>query len=137
MHDQSFLAYRKVRPPCWSNKFVANGFRCLEKLTRYVHMLLSCAHTNNTPLVDSWQFQMVEHVDKTERLQTRISMWRRKRYSTTKGRYSNSYSGNVERTTWKCLKIIESRLIKPFLSKQSQKIVPAVRKNMKYPLAVS
>lgn len=72
MHDQSFLAYRKLRPPCCSNKLAANALRCLEKLTNYVHTLLPCTHTRNTASVESWQLQIVEHVDKTERLQTRI-----------------------------------------------------------------
>lgn len=117
MLDQSFLAYRKVRPPCCSNKLAAYGFRCLEKLTCYVHMLISYTHLNNTALVNFWQPQILEHVDKTERLQTRKSMWRRKRCSTTKGCHSIIYSGNVEWTTWKCLKIILSRLIKLLSSK--------------------
>ena len=77
MHDQSFLAYTKLRPPCCSNKLAANGLKCLEKLTSYVHTLLSCTHTSNTASVDSWQLQIAEHVDKTERLRTKISMWRR------------------------------------------------------------
>ena len=96
MHDQSFLAYTKLQPPCCSNKLAANGLKCLEKLTSYVHTLLSCTHTSNTASVDSWQLQIAEHVDKTERLRTQISMWRRERFSTTKGRHSNIYNGNVQ-----------------------------------------
>lgn len=104
MLDQKSSLHREtVRPPCCSNKHIVYGFMCLEKLTCYVHMVLSRRHTNSTAL--SWL--MTTSNRRTRRwnraITARISMWRRKRYSTTKGRYSNFSGKNAKWTAWKCL----------------------------------